>query len=79
MADERSSSDSTLLQKIGPRGVASIILGIVVVIFILENTRKTKIRFVGPQVSAPLWLALLITAALGAAAGFLIARHTNRD
>lgn len=78
MADERNSSDGNLLQKIGPRGIAAVALAILVVVFIVENTRSTKIRFIGPQVKAPLWLALVIAAVLGAGAGLLIDRHRNR-
>ncbi|HVV30317.1 MAG TPA: DUF1049 domain-containing protein [Mycobacteriales bacterium] len=68
----------TILERLGPRGISAIVLGIIVIIFIVENTRKTKIRFIGPQVSAPLWLALVIAAALGFAAGFLIDRRRRR-
>jgi uncharacterized integral membrane protein len=78
MADERNSSGENLLQKIGPRGIAAIVLGILAVISILENTRSTKIRFIGPEVKAPLWLALVIAAVLGAGAGLLIDRRRNR-
>ncbi len=75
MSPDRNTSEQSLLQRLGPRGVLAIVLGIVVVIFIFENTHKTDIRFIGPKVSAPLWLALVITAVLGGAAGYLIARH----
>jgi uncharacterized integral membrane protein len=78
MADERNPSEESLLQKIGPRGILAGVIGIVVLVFIIENTRSTKIRFIGPQVKAPLWLALVIAAALGAVAGLLIDRRRTR-
>jgi uncharacterized integral membrane protein len=78
MADERNPSEETLLQKIGPRGILAGVIGIVVVIFIVENTKSTKIRFIGPEVKAPLWLALVIAALLGAVAGLLIDRRRSR-
>lgn len=79
MADEPTPPGKQgLLQRIGPRGVWAAIIAILVVVFIVENTRSTKIRFIGPQVKAPLWLALIVATALGAAAGFLIAWRRSR-
>jgi uncharacterized integral membrane protein len=50
------------------------------VVFIVENSAKTKIRFIaGPKISAPLWLALLITAAVGALAGWLLEKRRKKD
>jgi len=49
------------------------------VIFIAENGQRAKIRFiVGSQVSAYLWLALLISAALGFVVGFAVAWQRDR-
>lgn len=76
--DEQRPPDRTLLQRLGPRGIAAIILAILVLIFVLENTRSTKIRFVGPEVRTPLWLALVIAAGLGAAAAYLVEWRRNR-
>lgn len=47
------------------------ILGILGLIFIFENTRDTKIRVWIPEVTMPVWLALLITGAIG----FLVASY----
>jgi uncharacterized integral membrane protein len=47
------------------------ILGILGLIFIFENTRNTKIRLWIPEVIMPVWLALLITGAIG----FLVASY----
>lgn len=57
------------------RAIAAIILGVLALIFIFENNHKTSIRFIIPKVNAPLWLALLITAVLGAVAGALWQRR----
>jgi uncharacterized integral membrane protein len=43
---------------------ALIVLGVAVV-FIIENTRRIRIRALGPEVTAPLWLVLLITLVAG--------------
>jgi uncharacterized integral membrane protein len=61
--------------RLNPRLVLGVVLGILVFVFVVENTRETKIRFFVPQVTAPLWIGLMVAALLGAVAGGLIARH----
>jgi uncharacterized integral membrane protein len=58
-----------------PRIVVGAIVVVLIFVFIVETTRQTKIRFLIPQVTAPLWTALFVAALLGALAGALIARH----
>jgi uncharacterized integral membrane protein len=57
--------------------VAGLVLVGVSVVFAAENTRRTKIRFVVPDVTTPLWLALLVPLVLGFAAGALFV-HRRR-
>jgi uncharacterized integral membrane protein len=40
-------------------------------VFVVENSKKTNIRFIVPEVIAPLWVGLLAAAFLGALAGGL--------
>jgi len=48
-------------------------------IFVVENTRDVKIRFIIPAVTAPLWVALLVTVVIGIVAGWLIrGRRTKK-
>jgi len=61
--------------RLNPRLVLGVVLGVLVFIFVVENWRETKIRFFIPQVTAPLWVGLMVAALLGAVAGGLIARH----
>ena len=58
-----------------PRLIAALVLVVLLVVFIFENTRRTKIRFIVPQFTAPLWVALAVATLVGAAAGALAARH----
>lgn len=51
---------------------------IVGLIFVFENTRKVKVRFLVPEVSSPLWFALLITFVLGGLTGYFLSRHRSR-
>jgi uncharacterized integral membrane protein len=57
------------------RLVVGLVLALLILVFIAENNRRTKIRFLLPEVTAPLWTALFAAALLGATAGALIARH----
>ena len=61
--------------RISPRLVVGLVLGMLILVFIAENNRRTKMRFLLPEVTAPLWTALFIAALLGGIAGALIARH----
>lgn len=52
-----------------PARVAVLVLAVLALIFIFENTAETEIRLLIPVVTMPLWAALLITAAIGALFG----------
>jgi uncharacterized integral membrane protein len=64
--------------RVSPRLVAGVVLVVLLVVFTFENRQQTKIRFILPQVTAPLWVALLGAALIGAVAGALLSRH-RRD
>jgi uncharacterized integral membrane protein len=55
--------------------IGAIALAALVVTFIVENTGRTRIRFIGPEVTAPLWVALITATLVGAAVAALIARR----
>jgi uncharacterized integral membrane protein len=59
------------------RQLAGVGLLVVAVIFILQNRRSTTIRFLIPEVTAPLWVALLVSVLLGVLAGGLLARKSR--
>jgi uncharacterized integral membrane protein len=58
-----------------PRVVGGVVLAALVLLFVVENTKKTTIRFFVPEVTAPLWVGLAVAALLGAVVGALIIRH----
>jgi uncharacterized integral membrane protein len=60
-----------------PKQAGGLVLVAVAVVFGVENTGRTKIRFIVPQLTAPLWLALLVPFLLGFGAGALIV-HRRR-
>ncbi len=60
------------------RQVAGLVLLVLAVVFILENRVKTTVRFLVPRVSAPLWVALLVSALAGVIAGALLTYRHDR-
>ncbi|WP_329268915.1 LapA family protein [Streptomyces sp. NBC_01451] len=58
-----------------PTRVAVGALALLALIFIFENTRATRIRLLIPEVTMPLWMALLGTAAIGALCGAYFMRR----
>lgn len=72
--------EPSVRNRIGPRGILAIVLGILTIIFVAENTARVKIRFIaGPQVKTQVWLALVIAAVVGALAGYLLQFLRRRD
>jgi uncharacterized integral membrane protein len=55
------------------------VLFVVVVVFILENTRSVKVRLIGPEVTAPLAVPILIAAVLGALVAWLMRLRRQRS
>lgn len=56
-----------------PGRIAIAAVAVLTLVFIFENTRHVKIRLLIPEVSMPLYLALLATAVLGAICGYYAA------
>ena len=64
----------------GP-SVKLIVAGVIVlllVVFLLQNAETTKIRFLFLDGTYPLWSLLIVGAALGFAAGWLVAAARGR-
>jgi uncharacterized integral membrane protein len=58
--------------RLTPRQVAGVVLLVLALVFIFENTRSVKVRFIIPEVKLPLYFALLVAAVLGGLATLLI-------
>ncbi|MFF4319864.1 DUF1049 domain-containing protein [Streptomyces sp. NPDC001568] len=58
-----------------PARVGFLVLAVLTLVFIFENTRSTEIRLLVPIVTMPLWVALLSTAVLGGLCGAYLARR----
>jgi uncharacterized integral membrane protein len=60
-----------------PRQIVGAALAILMLIFVLENTRKVKIRFIVPEIRSPLWVALIVSVLVGVVIGLLLQRHRD--
>ncbi len=68
-------------EKKRPVSVGQILGGllfVLVIIFIAENSRSVKIRLIIPEVKAPLYIAILIAAVLGALITWLLRYRRHR-
>ncbi len=61
------------------RQVVGLVLLVLAVVFILENRVTTTVRFLVPRVSAPLWVALLVSALAGVISGALLTYRHDRN
>jgi uncharacterized integral membrane protein len=58
-----------------PGPIIAVVLVIVVLLFVLQNRETVQITVFALNLTAPLWLLTVVTAALGAAIGYLAARR----
>lgn len=56
------------------RQIAGFALVVLLVLFVAVNRDDTSVSFLLFEITAPLWIALLVTAVAGGAAGFLLSR-----
>ncbi|KAB1149837.1 LapA family protein [Streptomyces luteolifulvus] len=78
MSPKTSRSDGKAGAKewaLTPARVGVLLLAVLTLIFIFENTDSTEIRLLIPLVTMPLWVALLATAAIGALCGAFFMRR----
>jgi uncharacterized integral membrane protein len=54
------------------------ILLVVVVVFVLENTRSVQVRLIGPEVNTPVAVPVVIGAVLGALVAWLLRYRRHR-
>ncbi|GLW49567.1 hypothetical protein Stsp02_52280 [Streptomyces sp. NBRC 14336] len=58
-----------------PGRIAVLVLAVLALIFIFQNTQETEIRLLIPVVTMPLWTALLGMAVIGALCGAYFMRR----
>jgi uncharacterized integral membrane protein len=65
-------------RKVSAKLIVGIVLAILALIFIFQNTEKREVNFLFWDISAPTWLWLLIVFAAGVIVGLLVPRFRNR-
>jgi uncharacterized integral membrane protein len=58
--------------------IAVLVLAVLALVFIFENTHRIRIRVIVPEVTMRLWIALLITFVIGVLSGLLLRRGGGR-
>jgi uncharacterized integral membrane protein len=58
--------------------ILGALLFVLVIVFIIENSQKVKIRLIIPEVKAPLYVAILIAAVLGSVITWLLRYRRHR-
>jgi uncharacterized integral membrane protein len=61
-------------RRISAKAVLWIVLAVLVLIFILQNTKEVRVDLLFWDVSTGLWLMLLVVFLIGLALGWLLAR-----
>ena len=65
-------------ERINPRTIAAIVVAVLVIAFIALNRDETKVSFILFDRQTSLWVALLLAAAAGFVAGFLMRGRFRR-
>jgi len=55
------------------------LLFVLTVVFIVENSRSVKVRLIGPQIEAPLYVTIIVAAVLGALIASLLRYRRHRN
>ncbi|SEQ11906.1 Protein of unknown function [Streptomyces sp. yr375] len=75
---ERGGRHGSRNPALTPGRIAVLVLAVLALIFVFQNTRATKIRLLIPEVTVPLWTALLAMGIIGALCGAYFAYSRTR-
>ncbi|MFE3324480.1 DUF1049 domain-containing protein [Streptomyces sp. NPDC059176] len=64
--------------KLSPSRIGILVLAVISLVFIFENTTRVTIRLLIPEVTMPLFLALLATWIIGGLCGGYVFRRRTR-
>ena len=62
-------------RRVNARVIGGLVLLVLLIVFSVENTRSVRMRVIGPEIHAPLFLALLIAAVVGVLIGLVVRRR----
>ena len=77
MADERDSNAKKDGLRLGPKTIAMGALGVLLLLFWAANRNTVKVSFLLFDARVRIWIALLLSAAVGFALGMLVARRRS--
>lgn len=60
--------------QLGPRRIVALIAAALVILFVVQNRDRVSMHLFTIAISAPLWTALVVVAALGLVCGYLLKR-----
>jgi uncharacterized integral membrane protein len=81
MSDQGSASAQQQKAKVSGGAIATIGGGVLLLVFMLQNTEKVKVKFLAWDFSWPVWLLVLVSALVGALIWFgagVLRRHRRR-
>ena len=78
MADDQGPTPQDEKPGLSPRLIGAGIAIVLAVIFVFENTKQVRIRFIIPSATVHVWAALLVSLALGVLIGYFGARHNRK-
>ncbi|MGD9695233.1 MAG: lipopolysaccharide assembly protein LapA domain-containing protein [Thermoleophilia bacterium] len=81
MADTKPVGTTTTTERraLTPKHIALIVVGVLALIFIFQNTSRRTVSFLWIDMRAPMFLWLLITFVAGAIVGWLLLHLRKRD
>lgn len=74
MSSDKATGRRSTGSLMTPGRITVLALAVLALIFIFENTRDVKIRLLIPEVTVPLWMALLGTFIIGGLCGLYLRR-----
>jgi uncharacterized integral membrane protein len=66
-------------RRFGAKGIAIVVVIVLALVFVLQNTDETRVRFLMFDSRTGTWLALVIAFALGLLLGWLLPRLRDRE
>jgi len=78
MSSDTKAGRRTFRDQMTAGRITVLVLCVLALVFIFENTRHVKIRLLVPEVTMALWIALLITFVIGALGGMFLRRRGGR-
>ncbi len=64
-------------RRVSMRTAGWIVVAVLLVTFILQNTEKAQVKFLFLDIESGVWFALIVALAIGGAIGYVAGRHNR--